>query len=235
MSRMKLSVAAVLAMCGTLMAQQSPGKPGDKPAAPGHAQPAGQPEFQLPPGWTPEDMAKCEAAATPGANHQRLAADAGVWTGKTKMWMAPNTPAMESTCSSTITPILDGRFVKCVMKGDMMGMPFQGFGVYGFDNVTQKFQATWIDNCSTGIMQGTGELASSGDTMTWTYKYTCPVSNKPVTMREVQKTTGKDTKFIEMYGIDPKSSKEFKMMELTMTRTGAAPAEPAAPAHKVGS
>jgi hypothetical protein len=233
MSRTKLSVAAVLAMCGSLMAQQSPSKPGDKPAAPGHAaQPAGQPEFQLPPGWTAEDMAKCEAAGTPGAQHQRLTGDAGVWSGKTKMWMGPNTQAIESTCSSTITPILDGRFVKCEMKGDMMGMPFNGLGFYGFDNVTQKYQGTWMDNCGTTMMQGTGELSSSGDTLTWTYKYTCPISGKPVTLREVQKTTGKDTKYTEMFGIDPKTGKEFKMMEFTLTRTGAVPA---APAIKAGS
>ncbi|MCC6661879.1 MAG: DUF1579 domain-containing protein [Phycisphaerales bacterium] len=221
-----LSVAAVLAMAGSLFAQQTPSKP-----APAHSQPAGQPEMQLPPGWTPEDAAKCMAAMTPGEQQQRLTESAGLWHGKTKTWMAPGAPVAESTCTTTITPILDGRFVKCETAAELPGMgPFSGFGLYGFDNVTQKYQATWIDNCSTTMMQGTGELSSSGDTLTWTYKYTCPITGKPTAFREIQKTTGKDTKSIEMYGTDPKSGKEFKMMEISLTRTGPVPM--AAPAHK---
>lgn len=38
---------------------------------------------------------------------------------------------------------------------------------------------------------------------------------------------------MEMYGIDPKTGKEFKMMEVAFKRTGAAPVA-SAPTHKVG-
>ena len=233
------AVAGLVAAAGLAIAQPAKDKPapGHTPhAKPASAQPAGQPEMQLPPGWTPADMQACIAAGTPGEQHAKLAADAGVWQGKTKMWMAPGTEPMESTVKSTITPILDGRFVKCQMEGEMPGMgPFSGFGVYGFDNVTQKYQATWIDNCSTTIMMGTGEASSSGDTMTWKYNSTCPLTKKPTTMREVDKNTGKDSKVMEMYTIDPKSGKEYKMMEVTFTRTGPAPAGHASvPTHQTG-
>ena len=34
---------------------------------------------------------------------------------------------------------MDGRFIKVEVEGEMPGMgPFHGFGIYGFDNVTQE-------------------------------------------------------------------------------------------------
>jgi hypothetical protein len=182
-------------------------------------QPAGQPEMQLPPGWTEADMQACMAAGTPGKQHEQLAKNVGVWQGKNSMWMAPDTSPMNSECVATYTPMMDGRYIKCEIAGDMPGMgPFNGFGLYGFDNVSQQYVLTWVDNCGTGIMSGTGQLSSDGKTLTWTCTYNCPIQKKPVTMREIETITGPNSKTLEMYGIDPKSGKEFKMMEIAFTR-----------------
>ena len=126
---------------------------------------------------------------------------------------------MKAESTTVITPILDGRYTKVEVKGEMPGMgPFEGFGIYGYDNVTQKFTASWIDNMSTGIAQGTGELAPDGKKLTITYKYTCPVSKKPTSMREIHTNTGENTRTLEMWGTDPKSGKEFKMMTVELTK-----------------
>lgn len=177
-------------------------------------------DMPLPPGWTKEDMQACMAAGTPGKMHEFLAKGVGVWEGKNTMWMAPGMEPMKSECTSTISMLMDGRFTKCEMSGDMPGMgPFTGFGINGFDNVSQKFVSSWIDNCSTGVMQGTGELSPDGKTLTWKYTMNCPITKKPTTMREVQRNTGDNTMTLEMFGIDPKSGKEFKMMEIDFTKT----------------
>jgi hypothetical protein len=192
------------------------------------SKPAGMPEMKLPPGWTPADMQACMEAATPGKMHEHLAKNVGTWAGKNTMWMAPETEPMKSECVATYTPMLDGRFVKCEINGDMPGMgPFNGFGLYGFDNVSQKFQGTWVDNCGTGMMTGTGELSSDGKTLTWNYSYHCPIAKKAVAMREIETMTGPNSKTLEMYGTDPKSGKEFKMMVIEFTRkTGTAAVQP---------
>jgi hypothetical protein len=164
-------------------------------------------------------MQACMLAGTPGEMHKELAKDVGVWNGKTTMWMGPGGEAMKSECVSTITPIMDGRYIKCEIKGDMPGMgPFDGFGLYGFDNVSQKFVSIWIDNHSTGIMTGTGELSEDGKVMTWNYTFNCPVTKKQTTMREVETSTGENTERFEMFGPDPKSGKEYKMMSIEFTR-----------------
>jgi Protein of unknown function (DUF1579) len=182
-------------------------------------QAAKQQEMKLPPGWTQEDMQACMIAGTPGEQHKRLAKEVGTWHGKTTMWMAPNTEPMTSTCTTTVKPAMDGRFTKAETKGEMPGMgPYHGLGYYGYDNVAQKFVSSWIDNHGTGIMNGTGELSSDGNTMTWTYNYTCPLRKQPTVMREVETWTGPNSKTLEMFGADPKSGQEYKMMSIELTR-----------------
>ncbi len=178
-----------------------------------------QPEMKLPPGWTMEDMQACMVAGTPGKMQELLTKDAGKWEGENTMWMAPGAEPVKTKSVTTITPIMDGRFVKLEMAGEMPGMgPFNGLGYYGFDNVTQKFVGTWLDNTSTGIMTGTGELSSDGKTMTWTYNFSCPLAKKSVTMREIDTTLGPNKKKMEMIGPDPKTGKEFKMMSIELTK-----------------
>jgi hypothetical protein len=209
------SVVVVGAIVASLAVAETKEKGAPVAAAAGDK--AAQP--QLPPGWTEADMQACIAAATPGEQHKKLASDIGTWNGKSTMWMGPGGPPVASETKSVVTPIMDGRYVKVDVTGDLPGMgPFHGVGVYGFDNVQQKYVATWIDNQSTGIMHGTGEVSPDGKTLTWTYNYTCPVTKKPTKMREVQTVTGSGTKTIEMFGNEPKSGKEFKMMRIELTK-----------------
>lgn len=228
--RIVVTTGAIMALAGSLaLAQQgSNTKPATPAAGAKQAQDAahkGEQKMDLPPGMTEADMKACMEAGTPGPMHAHLAKGLGVWTGKTTMWMTPGAEPQHSECISTVTSVMDGRFIKCEMNGDMPGMgPFQGFGLFGYDNVSQKFQSTWIANCGTGMMQGTGELSSDGKTMTWTYNFHCPITKKPTVMREVETITGADTKKLETFGPDPKTGKEYKMMEIAFTRKpGSAP------------
>src|SRR5213075_1435092 len=101
-------------------------------------QPKGdKPSMQLPPGMTEEDAKDkeaCKEAGTPGPMHEWLTKQAGTYDGKTKMWMKPGAPAMESTCTTTITPIFGGRYVKVQSTGPMPGDmgTYEGQGIYGY-------------------------------------------------------------------------------------------------------
>ncbi|QEG33530.1 DUF1579 domain-containing protein [Bythopirellula goksoeyrii] len=178
-----------------------------------------QAQMQLPPGWTMEDMQAVMEAGTPGKMHERLAKDVGTWDCETTMWMVPDSEPMKSSGTATYTALMDGRFVKCEMDGEMPGMgPYHGLGIAGYDNVSKEFVSNWLDNHGTGIMNGTGELSSDGKTLTWEYTGNCPVTKQPIVMREVETVTGPNTKTMEMFGEDPKSGKEFKMMHIEFTK-----------------
>ena len=176
-------------------------------------------EMQLPPGWTAEEMERCIKAATPGEQHARLKQNVGTWVGKTKFWMAPGMDPVDGEVVAEYAPVMDGRFIRCELSGKcpIMG-PFEGFALFGFDNVSQKFVSSMIDTNSTGIMQGEGELAEDGKTVNWEYVANCPCEQKPVTLRQVETDLSPTSKKLEMFGKDRQSGKEFKMLSIEFTK-----------------
>jgi hypothetical protein len=239
MSTLRQSAVAFLSIVGIAVsiAIAQPTKDTKPPAAPAKpAQPEKpkQPAQPAAPGMpSPEEMAAYAKASTPGPMQEFLAQDVGRWDGKVKMWEAPNTPPAESACTTVFSTMMDGRYVKGETEGTMGGMPFKGFGLYAYDNVSEKFQSVWIDNFGTGIANGTGELSADHKTLTWTMTFFDPMTKKQTAMREVDHHTESGA-VLEMYA-PGKDGKEFKMMEITYSRAkGSAPAaeKPKAPAAK---
>src|SRR5512136_505905 len=109
--------------------------------------------------------------ATPGAPHKLLAQMEGNWSVKSRWWMDPNEPPMESTGSSVQKMVLDGRFLKQEFSGEMMGGPFAGIGFTGYDNHTAKFVSTWMDTTGTGIYNFEGSAGPDGKTITQFCEY----------------------------------------------------------------
>ena len=154
--------------------------------------------------------------ATPGEPHKSLARMAGSWSVKCKSWMEPNKPPMESTGTCEQKMILDGRYLQQEFTGEMMGSPFTGLGIIGYDNHTKKCVSTWIDSMSTGIYFFEGTASEDGKTITQESNYDDPVMG-PMKYRSVTRIVDENTLEFEMYGTD-KRGKEEKMMEMTYTR-----------------
>ena len=167
----------------------------------------------------PPDAAAQEAmmkAMMPGENHKVLGKFVGDWTFTNKMWMAPDQPPVESGGTMHAEWILDGRYVHSVYKGNMMGMPFEGHGTDGYDNVGKKYVSSWIDNMGTGIMMSTGSC-DANNVCTQSGDMLDPMSGQNMTMRSVTSWLS-DTSFkMEMYAKDASGS-ETKMMEMVGTR-----------------
>ncbi len=213
MNRRSRVVTVGLLVAGIAAASLAPAQPAKESKSP----PSGQPE--QPTGWSTEDMQACILAGTPGEQHKFLAKQVGEWHGKTRMWMGPGASPIEGECTWTVESILGGRYIRSELEGELPGMgAFTGYGTSGFDNVSQKFVGSWIDNHSTGIMQGTGELSGNGKALTWTYSYNCPIRKGPTTIREVHTFSGPGTMTFEMFTIEPKSNKEFQCMRIDFTR-----------------
>src|SRR5262245_10930235 len=89
--------------------------------------------------------------ATPGPEHQVLKQLAGSWTCTVKMWMKPGAPAQESPATEEAKMIMGDRYLLQSVKGNFMGMPFEGSAVMGYDNLKKKYVGAWVDNMGTGI------------------------------------------------------------------------------------
>lgn len=177
------------------------------------AQPAGMP-----------DAAGMEAmmkAMTPGDMHALMAKRAGTWDCTMKMFM-PGMPQEPAKGTMTISMILGGRYQHFQYKGSFMGQDFEGAGTAGYNNVTKKFESTWMDNMGTGTMFSTGELDKDGR-LVMQGEFADPMTGKTVKQREVTTHKSDDEGLMEFYhtGAD---GKEMKVMEIAMKRTGPAPA-----------
>lgn len=173
--------------------------------------------------WYPVDsatmMKNMIEYGTPGPIHAMMASWDGNWTGETTMWNYEGATPTKSTGNAENKTVLGGKYQVSKHSGDMMGMPFEGMSILAYDNATKKFSNTWMDNWSTGIMMMTGDWDSTTRTMTLTGSY--PDINRPgreCHMKQVVTIVDDNTQKMVMYGPDMKTGKEFKMMEMVMTR-----------------
>ncbi|MEA1849967.1 DUF1579 domain-containing protein [Chryseobacterium sp. MHB01] len=173
--------------------------------------------------WKPVDSATATKAwmdyATPGEMQKMLAKSDGNWVGETKMWMENGSQPMMSKSEATNKMVFDGRYQMSTHKGDMMGMPFEGISIVGYDNSKKKFVSSWIDNMGTGIMNMEGIWNDSTKSIEFKGKMTDPSRpGKDCNVREIYTFVDDNTQKMEMYGPDAKTGKEFKTMEINYTR-----------------
>src|SRR5436190_10876516 len=86
-----------------------------------------------------EMMKKIEAAGTPGAAHKALEPLVGEWTVEVKSWTEPDSPPTVTKGSAKAEWVMTGRFVREEFKGEMMGKPFTGMSLTGYDNLKKKY------------------------------------------------------------------------------------------------
>jgi len=153
---------------------------------------------------------------TPGKMQKYFKSQVGDWTYVSKFWMDPsNKEPMVTRGTSKFETIFGGRYLKMTHTGKMMGRPFNGFGLTGYDNAKKVYQSIWVDNMGTGIMYMTGNYKDGK--LTLTGNSPDPVTGKDLTMKEVTSDIDKDHFLLEMYVVTPKG--EIKTMEITYTRS----------------
>lgn len=172
-------------------------------------------EGELPPGMTPEIMQAWAAAATPGAEHARLAEMAGHWTFTGTFMMVPGGPTETATGTAERTLILGGRVLVEKVASQMFGQPFEGQGMTGYDNVSGEYWGTWNDNLGTGVMVSSGTCADDG-TCEFIGTWNDALVGGPKSARMTTSSDG-DTETHAMYDKGP-DGKEFKSMELVYRR-----------------
>lgn len=162
------------------------------------------------------EMAAMQAAMTPGEFHRRLDPLVGVFDVTARMWMDPSAPPTESQGTSENRWVLGGRFVEQHFRGEFMGMPFEGIGHFGYDNVLKKYVSSWIDSMGTGIMPAQGSLKGDGSIEFWA-EYPDPMTGKMTKFRELFRIVDADHHTMEMFTLRDDGS-EYRNMELHYRR-----------------
>lgn len=154
--------------------------------------------------------------STPGDMQKMLAKSEGKWVGVVTMWMTPEAEPMEMKCETVNSMELGGRYLQNKSTGNMMGMPFEGWGITGYDNARKIFFSTWIDNMGTGIMYLEGSWDNEKQMMVMTGKGTDPMSGKSIDIKETIQFNGDNEEVMTQYVM--MGDKEFKTMEIKFTR-----------------
>ncbi|MES2127843.1 MAG: DUF1579 domain-containing protein [Pseudomonadota bacterium] len=159
-----------------------------------------------------EAMAK---AATPGEAHKKLDPLVGTFDAKARQWMDPSKPPAESTGTIERKWILDNRYVQEQYTGSFGGQPFTGMGYQGYDNVTKKYVATWIDSMGTGMTLSSGKMV--GNVLKTTGDMSDPATGKTSKYTMVTTIADNDHHNLEMWAPGP-GGKNVKWMEISFTR-----------------
>jgi hypothetical protein len=179
-----------------------------------HEHPAGQPQMSA---EEQAMMAAYEAAGKPGAEHARLAESVGNWKSTVRVWMGPGDP-MVSEATTTREMILDGRVLEEHFAGNMMGQPFTGHGMTGYDNTKKMFWSTWNDSMSTGIMLSWGKWDEAQKAVVFEGEMPDPQSGQVIKMKSVMRSPEPGKEVFEMWESRGPGGEMIRTMEITAVK-----------------
>lgn len=137
-------------------------------------------------------MEAWQKAMTPGPQHAWLAEGVGEYEVTLRMWEGPGEPTVH-TATAVREMTMDGRHLEERLEGRIMGMPFTGVGLTGYDNVTGTWWSSWYDNMSTSLTVLEGEVDMEAGTSTWSGEASDAMAGGATPMRiEARREGGKE-------------------------------------------
>jgi hypothetical protein len=164
-----------------------------------------------------EMQRKVEAAGQPGPGHKALEHFVGNWKAEVTCWMEPGGPPDVSKGTAKAAWILNGRFLEEEFHGEMMGRPFVGRTITGFDNMKQTFNSVWISDMQTSMFTSEGKGENGNKVITLEGRTSCPATGQlDLPMKMVIRVLSQDKHVFEMY--DRSKGENAKTMEIVYTR-----------------
>ncbi len=161
-------------------------------------------------------MAAWQKAMTPSDGHRRLEPMVGTFKAKTTLVMSPGAPPAVSDGTSVHRWALGGRYVEQRYTGTSMGMPFEGLGYTGYDNIQKKYVGTWMDSFGTGVMSSVSVGKPKPDAIDFEAESFCPTGEKMKFTAKLQ-IQDRNRHSYEMWTKAP-NGRRYRMMIVEYTR-----------------
>ncbi len=155
-------------------------------------------------------------AQEPPKEMEHFKADVGTRDCEMRMWN-PEDPKAEPAVSkgSETNFLMGGMWLISHFKGEMMGMPFEGSGQFGFNPEKKKYTGTWVDTMSPYPMAVEGTWDEKTQTMTETGIAKDPTGTEHK-MKMITVYNKDGTKVFTIYALA--DGKEVKAMEMKYTK-----------------
>jgi hypothetical protein len=174
----------------------------------------GQPQMSA------EEQAMMEAwmkAGTPGEPHRQMAASEGKWKATVRSWMGGNENVSEAAVTRKM--ILDGRVLTETFEGNMMGMPFVGHGMTGYDNARGMYWSTWNDSMSTGVMVSWGKWDDAAKGIVFEGQVSNPMANgEPMKIKSIARRNDDGSEMFEMWEPHGPGGEMVRTMEIKLVK-----------------
>ena len=116
------------------------------------------------------------AASMPSPGHAELHRCVGKWNTTMRM-PSPEGKVEETPGTEVSSAVCNGLFVWTDFHGTMMGQPFEGHGLVGYDPGTKTYTNYWVDSMSPFLTELAGTYDSKTKTMSASGKSMDPMGN----------------------------------------------------------
>lgn len=137
-------------------------------------------------------------APTLTEHHKLLAKDAGHWKADCTM-LGPDGGEQKFMGEEQNTLTCNGFWMQSKFTADFDGMPFEGFGLTGYDSQAKKYKMIWVDSMSDYLNQGDGTLIEDGKGIEFMMHGRNQETGKPQVSKNVMTYEGKDHRTFTMY------------------------------------
>lgn len=144
---------------------------------------------------TVADAAMAISAPTP--EHEQLHRLVGTWDATMRMQMGPDAPWQEQKCTERIAAICGGKWLWSDFDGQMMGMPFEGHALMGFDTEKSQFVSYWVDSFGPVPMASVGAWDDEAGSLTMRGEGV-DMNGAPMKSHEVMTWKDDDTRVLKM-------------------------------------
>ena len=140
----------------------------------------------------------------------------GDWKAEVKCWGEPGGKPKVTAGTAKGTLTMGGLFLQEDFHGEMMGKPFNGRTLMGFDNVKQVFNNVWLSDNQTSMFITEGKGDKDNQVITLEGTASCPIKGD-ILMKVIYRLQGPDKHTFEMFELG--GGKEQKTLEIHYTRT----------------
>ncbi|MEM1449362.1 MAG: DUF1579 domain-containing protein [Planctomycetota bacterium] len=150
----------------------------------------------------------------PGAEHERLARQVGVW--KVDCTYHQGGEPMQIEATETVEAF-GGFYTEATFEANMMGAPFRGRAVLGFEPATGEYVGTWYDTMVPQLFTFRGTFDAAGKGLSMRAEGQDFWSGAPAAYRTVEEHRDDGSRHFEMF-MQVEGQPEMKLFTYVYTR-----------------